>query len=334
MDPITHSLAAWALARAGGNRLAPQATATLVAAANIADLDYFYILGGAHAYLTHHLTWSHSALAALVLGGGVALLFWWLGKASQPLGPLLAAGWMGAASHLLLDWTTSAGTELLWPASDTRYALDWFSFTEPALLFLLLLGLALPALFALIHEEIGARRSPRAPRWGAVVALAALLGLAAATASLHEEAVTQLDSRIYRDRTPLRSSAYPAPLNPYRWQGLVETDTTYEVVPVNLLNRQRPVEAFNTFYKPAASRALDRALATETAGIFLTWARFPHIEIVPAVGGGWHIRLQDLREVARRPGARRFLAWIELTSELEVEREAILWGRPGEESAR
>lgn len=333
MDPITHSLTALALGRAGANRLAPQATATLVVAANVADLDYLYTLGGARAYLTHHLTWSHSALAALVLGGVVALLFWRLGKRPQPLGRLLAAGWMGAASHLLLDWSTSAGTELLWPVSDTRYALDWFSFTEPALLLLLLLGLALPALFALIHEEIGARRSPRTPRWGAVAALAASLALTAATASLHGEAVTQLDARLYRDRTPLRSAAYPAPLNPYRWRGVVETDTTYEVVPVNLLDRQRPLESFSTFYKPAASRALDRALGTETARSFLAWARFPHIEIVPAVGG-WHIRLQDLREVARRPEARRFLAWIELTSELEVEREVILWGRPGEEAAR
>ena len=334
MDPITHSLSALVLARAGANRLAPQATLTLVVAANVADLDYLYILGGARAYLTHHLTWSHSVPAALLLGAGVALLFWRLRKQPQPLGPLLAAGWIGAASHLLLDWSTSAGTQFLWPASDTRYALDWFSFTEPALLLLLLLGLSLPALFALIHEEIGARRSPRTPRWGAMVALAASLALAVATASLHDEAVTQLDSRIYRDRTPLRSAAYPAPLNPYRWQGVVETDTTYEVVPVNLLNRPRPVEAFSTFYKPAAARALDRALDTETAATFLAWARFPQIEIVPAVGGGWHIRVQDLREVARRPGARRFLAWIELTSELEVEREVILWGRPGEESAR
>lgn len=337
MDPVTHTLTAITLARAGAGRLGRVGTATVVAAANVADLDYLYVLGGADSYLEHRFTWSHSLVGALILSGLVAL---GAGRLAAPTKAslssrkrMLLAG-LGAFSHLLLDWSTSSGTQLLWPFRDTRFALDWFSFIDPLLLFILLLGLALPALFRLIAEEIGARRSEAGARRAAWVALAACALLAAGRAGLHNEAVAHLESRLYRDRTPLRAAAFPHPLNPFLWQGVVETSTSYESGEVRLLGPARPLESFSTFYKPTGSPALAVALATPVAGTFLAWARFPHIEVLPAAGEGWRIRIQDLRQSPGTLPARVFTAWIELNKEQQVERETITYSSPGEELSR
>lgn len=323
MDPITHSVTGWALARMGVSRLAPRAGAVVVVAASVADLDYLSYLGGASAYLTHHRGWSHSLLGAAVLGAAVALAFWRRlpQRRAEPqlLARLLVAGWLGAVSHCLLDWSTAYGAQLLWPVRGTWYGLDWFPFVDPWLLFFLLLGIGLPALFGLISEEIGARRSPRGARWGAGLALAACALLVAGRANLHADAIGRLDSRLYQDRSPIRAGAFPASLTPLRWRGVVETDTTYEAVELTLLGSEPRLRALSTYYKPAAAPALNAALATRTARRFLAWARFPHATLTPA-GTGWELEMRDLRFAQ---GSASFRAWIELDGRLQVTREEV-----------
>ncbi len=54
MDNLTHSLVGLFLARAGLNRLAPDATAAMILAANLPDADIVAGVGGAPAYLEWH----------------------------------------------------------------------------------------------------------------------------------------------------------------------------------------------------------------------------------------------------------------------------------------
>src|SRR5271168_428266 len=70
LDNITHSLTGLALSRAGLNRLTPQATAILVLAANIPDIDVVSSAGGSLAYLHYHRHLTH----ALSMAPGMALL--------------------------------------------------------------------------------------------------------------------------------------------------------------------------------------------------------------------------------------------------------------------
>lgn len=341
MDNLTHTLAALVLARAGLTRLgskpaaAPYATATLAVAANTPDIDLAYLLGGTTTYLDYHRTWTHSLVGAAVLGAGVALAFWRLAQRRQPvqgrLRTLLLVGCLGGLSHSLMDWTTPYGTQLLWPANRTWYALDWFSLIDPWLLAILLLGLALPALLGLIGEEIGARRSGGGERWGAWLALGACVLLAAGRATLHADAVAQLESRLYRGRTPLRVGAFPTPLNPFRWNGVAETDSTFEAVALARFPASSTRgDSLTTFYKPSSTPPLDAALATRTARVFLAWARFPQAEVSP-IPGGWRVRLRDLRYHRDAPRPRLLVVWIELDARLEVMRESLRMGRPEEE---
>ena len=325
MDLVTHTLTGLTLARAGADRLGPYSTATLVVAANVPDLGLLYLLGGSGTYLEQPM-WTHSLVGGVALGAVASLVFWQQAqrKTHPPrLRNLLLAGGLGALTHLVLDWSTAFGVPLLWPFRSTRYALDWFPGLDLWLLVVLLLGLALPALFRLIAEEIGARRSPAGARRGAWVALVVCALLAAGRYNLHSQAVAQLESRLYNNRSPVRAGAFPTPFSPFRWRGVVETGTTFEVADMNLLGAGRSFETFSTRYKPEPSPPLEAALASQTGQTFVSWARFPQAEIVPAVGGGWEVKLEDLRYATGGRSFYNFSARIELDAKLQVREEAI-----------
>ncbi len=326
MDIFTHTLTGLALARAGAGRAAPYGTLALVMAANISDIDYAYALGGPLSYLARRGTWSHSLLGAAGLAAGVALLFWLLVRRRRPaphlLRNLFLACQLGAFSHWVLDGASASGIQLLYPFGETFYALDWLPAVDLWLVALLLLGLLLPILFRLISEEIGARRSESGVRWGAGLALAACVFLAAGRGALHSDAEAQLDSRLYRGRTPLRVAAFPTPLSPFQWHGIVETEGTYETVEISFLGVQRGGGATRTYYKPEDSPTLKAALATRTATVFMARARFPHLMVIPQPQG-WQVRIQDIQYASDASALRRPIAWIELDKSNQVLSEGL-----------
>src|SRR5437764_14642273 len=64
LDNLTHTLTGLALSRAGLNRLTPRATAVLLLAANIPDIDVISSAWGSLAYLNYHRHLTHSLLLA------------------------------------------------------------------------------------------------------------------------------------------------------------------------------------------------------------------------------------------------------------------------------
>lgn len=340
MDNVTHTLTALVLGRALGlgarpaSRRVPYATAALVVAANVQDIDWFALAAGARAYLEAHSGF-HSLAGAVVLGAGVGLGFWSYARRRQPsrlagLRNLLLVSLLGALSHSLLDWATPEGATWLWPLRRTWYALDWLPYVDLWLLVILLFGLGVPSLFRLIGEEIGTRPSAGGLRRGAYAALVAAAVLVAGRATLHSEAVGQLESHLYRERMPLRAAAFPTPLNPLRWTGVAETDSTYEAVEQVLRGPRRSFEVTATYYKPSPSPALTAALTTRSAQAFLAWARFPHASVTPQ-GGGGRLHLVDVRSSVLVPRPRGFGAWVDVNSRLEVEWESVTFERAGEE---
>jgi membrane-bound metal-dependent hydrolase YbcI (DUF457 family) len=325
MDALTHTLVAWSLARAGAERLGPYSTVVLLVAANISDLSLLLLFAGPAFYLEHS-GWSHSLLGGLGLGAAVGFGFWQRGRRRGKTirwRNLLVAGGLGALSSLLLDVTASFGTPLLWPFKNTRYALDWLAPRDIWLLAILLLGVALPALFSLISEEIGARRTRTGVRRGAWVALVACVLVVGGRANLHRSGVALLESRLINGRSPLRAGVFATPTNPFRWRAVVETAETYEVGEIMLRGASGPGEDFLTRRKPEPSPALDRALATPAARTYLARARFPWAEVIPASGGGWRIEVRDLTDVAGRGVLSRFVLQVELSQQLQVQKEEI-----------
>src|SRR5207244_7138855 len=84
-------------------------------------------------YFLQHRGASHSLLGALVMGLAAAGLLALLARAwPRRLGlfafrpALLAAGALGAGTHIVLDYVTLSGVPLLWPFSDARVSAEVF----------------------------------------------------------------------------------------------------------------------------------------------------------------------------------------------------------------
>ncbi len=136
MDNITHTLCGFALARAGGDRLGPGATATLVVAANFPDCDVVGIpLGfGPAWFLCHHRGLTHSVLGlaveAVLLGVVAALIARAAGRAASA-SRLSCAAALGLASHLALDSLNTYGVRPWLPFDGTWYYGDVAFIVDP-----------------------------------------------------------------------------------------------------------------------------------------------------------------------------------------------------------
>ena len=331
MDNLTHTLTALALSHAGLHRKTRFATLTLIAAANLPDIDIISRFWGSVAYLKYHRSLTHSILGVTLLAFLLAWTIYLLGRKSKPksgpplrLGWLLILAWIGTASHLLLDFTNSYGVRPFLPFSGRWYAWDIMFIFDPLLLVLLCLGLGLPALLRMVSEEVGARKSR--PAWGAVFSLCALLCIWGLRDVAHHRVLGFLGGQTYSDQNPLRMGAFPSPINPFEWTGVVETDTTYDVLPANALENDVDPRSALEFHKPQASPALDTALKTSTGRIFMDFAMFPWAEVEESEEG-FEVRIRDLR-FSTNNGGGGFIAEIEMDSALRVRSESFHFRAP------
>ncbi len=316
MEPITHFLTGACISRAAGlNRKTLLATTTCVLAAEAADLDVLWYFRSPVAGFQHHRGITHTFLgapfvAAFVLG--FVYLLWLFKKRRKPqpagavTGPplpksprwglLYAFALVAAFSHVLLDYTNNYGVRPFEPFSYRWYSWDIVFIFEPLLYVFFFAGLALPALFALINEEIGARRRPRG-QVGAIVALVLMVGLWGLRDYQHRRAVAILDARLYHGAEPLRVSAYPYYVNPFQWYGVVETANFYERLTVNSLAPDLAPARTETRAKPEATPVTGAAEDTHLGRIYLDWAQYPVLEVEPLAPpeSGYMVRFYDLR---------------------------------------
>ena len=223
MDNLTHSLVGLFLARAGLNRLAPDATLAMVLAANLPDADIVMGLGGAPSYLEWHRGWTHSLPCSILVAAiAVLLVRAFTRKKENWLGAVLAA-WVAVLSHIVLDLTNNYGVRIwapfsrLWFHWDTTYVIDPWIWTG------LLLCLVAPLLGDLILSEIGKQRRAYPGRAWAIAGLMFLLVWDGGRAILHQRAIAILDSRLYGGAAPVETAAFPTAMRPWQWDGLVET---------------------------------------------------------------------------------------------------------------
>jgi inner membrane protein len=317
LEPITHLLTGACMSRAGLNRKTGLATVTLVLASEASDVDVFYAFHGPVSALEHHRGWTHSFVGVPVIAALTLLVVWaWvrlfrkrrldpsapdaLGRRRLPVrwGVLYAIALLGPLSHILLDYTTAYGIRMFEPFSYKWYEWDTVSIVEPFMLVVLILGLTLPALFGLIHEEIGARRPQFRGRAGAIAALAALVLMWGVRDFYHRRAVSALEARLYQGEDPIRVSAYPYPWNPFVWHGVVETRDFYQTMRVDSLRGEvDPQNRARTYYKPEETPVLERAKQAYLGRVYLDWAKYPLTITEPLEerDASYRVRFVDLR---------------------------------------
>ncbi len=319
MEPVTHALTSIALGRAGLNKITRMATPILLVSGLAADVDWVARFSGASAFLRGHRTATHSLLGTVALIAAVSAGFWLAGRKYPKLAvgvlPTLVICTVGAGVHLLLDLLNGYGVDLMWPFSTKWYAWDIADSVDAWMFFFLMAGLLVPELFRLVLEEIGSKPKKRGRQRGAIVGLSLVTLFVAGRALAHARAVALLDSREYRGQAPLQVAAFPHPSNPLVWSGVVETDNALVNVNVPL----GPGSAFDpdladVHFKPEDSLALKNAVKSATAIEFLSYARFPLANIEPD-GGGFQVRLRDMRFASELPGRRGIIAVIHLNAQ-------------------
>ena len=294
MDNVTHSLTGLALSRIGLGRWCPRATLLLILSANAPDVDVVTAFRGPLAYFEAHRGYTHSLVMLPLMALLTVLLVGLPFRRKLPWLTAYVLACIGVASHLLLDWTNSYGVRLLLPFSPRWFYLDVNALYDVSILAVLLLAAIWPMFARLVSSEIGARGP--SGKGSAVFALAFFVFFDIGRAVLHGRAVAQLDARLYDDAPPLRTSALPDRFSPFRWTGIVETEASYLLTPVDTFGDFAP-ENSEKFYKPPML-PLERVNSTPPFHYLLYFARFPVWSIQPVLlneGEGTRLELTDLR---------------------------------------
>jgi len=231
---------------------------------------------------------------------------------------------IGALSHLLLDYITAYGVRPFAPFSEKWYSWDIVFIIEPLMVAFLILGLAGPALFGLINEEISSRRTQLRGRGGAIFALLMMVALWAVRDLEHRRAISALETFTYEGEAPLRVSAYPYAINPFTWHGVVETNDLFKLLPVDSLNAEvDPQGTGRTRYKPEETPASLAAKNSYLGRVYLDWARYPITETEqhrdPA--NGYTVRFYDARFAY--PEGAVLAGRVELDDKLNVIRQCM-----------
>jgi len=297
MDPLTHIATGLFLSRAGLNRWTPLATPILLLAANAPDADIVSAVGGPLAYLHYHRHLTHSVVGMPVMAVLPVL--------AVRIAARKPVNWVGAffasliavATHLLLDLTNPYGVRLWLPFSQDWIRLDTTNVVDVWIWSVLLVCVLGPVLGKLVSGEIssGAIRQRHPGRGFAIFALAFLAMYNAGRGVLHARAATILDSRIYRDASPVRVAAIPDAVAPWRWRGLVETSDFYAVASVDLTHEFDPTKAM-ILHKPEAQPVIDEARRLPEIQEFLRFSLYPFWRVSPEPDeNGKLVEVMDLR---------------------------------------
>src|SRR5262249_11759697 len=306
MDPVTHILTGACLGRAGLNRRSGLATLTLALAAEAPDLDSFTYLGGPVFGLQHHRGITHSFVGAPLVAAVVLAMVYGVYRVMKRDGrePRLPVNWrllygyavLGALLHLFQDFTNNYGVRPFAPFHPKWYSWDIVFIVDPIMLIAMFLGLVLPGLFALITEEIGSRQAQFRGRGGAIFALLCVAAVIFVRDFEHRRAVNALNARTYRNEDPVRASAFPQPINPFSWNGVVETQDSFLLLPVDSGSSEvDPLNQQVTRFKPEETPVTLAAKKSYLGQVYLDWAKHPMVTVEPGENGRYQVRFEDLR---------------------------------------
>jgi inner membrane protein len=293
------------MGRAGFNRKTALATITMCLAAEAPDLDVLANLKGPVFGFAHHRGFTHSFAGLVIpcaLVVGVLYVIWILRgrKVADPERPprwglLFLFAYIAGLSHILLDYTNNYGIRPFWPFSERWFSRDIVFIIEPVLWVVLVAGLVSPSLFALVAEEVGARSPKLKGRLAATLALAAMVLVWAVRDYEHRRAIAALESRQYNGVNPVRVSASPLWVNPFRWHGVAETANFFATAPVTTLNPEvDPGGQMQILYKPEETPVTMAAKKSYLGRVYLDWARFPITETETVADGSYVVRFRDL----------------------------------------
>ncbi|HEU4634961.1 MAG TPA: metal-dependent hydrolase [Edaphobacter sp.] len=319
MEPVTHFMTGAVLSRAGFNRKAAYATLAMTLAAEAPDLDVLWSIKGPVATFEHHRGWTH-ALIGVPIEAAVVTGVIWLGHhifarrraadvGSRNPGAPVRWGllyWLSAIallSHILLDWTNNYGVRPFFPFNPKWYSGSIVLIVEPVMFLMLLGALIAPELFGLIGSEVGARRPRYRGQGWAITALLGVVALWSLRFFERQKAMDLVQQSGLQQAQILRVTADPFPINPFRWQAVMETPLLYQVARVDTLSGDvSSSPQADVFYKPPSTLASLAAKRSWLGHVYLDWAQFPVVNDLGEMPDGLStVTFRDLRFVYGTP---------------------------------
>jgi LexA-binding, inner membrane-associated putative hydrolase len=299
----------------------------MIFAGTIADVDWLSTLFGPAAYFTCRRTFTHSVIGTIAVIVLSVFLVRCLGKKQQreSLSGVLLPLAIAALLHVVLDCLQSESVALFSPFTSKRYAADCLPTVDLWIIVLLLAGILIPELLRLVTSEIGVKDERPRGRNGALVALVLIAAYVGLRLLLHAGSLASLDPHSYKGESARRVGAFPDTLSPFRWHGVVETQSflCQAVVPIGFGKSFDPESAV-CLHKPEASPELDAAQKTDVAREYLRVMPFPHA-IVARTQDGYEIVVLSMRDVAEQETSHRLAARIDLDSRFGVYSEEFVW---------
>jgi inner membrane protein len=266
MDNLCHTLVGGVLAECGLKHRTPRATATLLIAANLPDLDAVAAFTSHGLAFRRGITHGIPALILLPILLTAAMMAW--DRYRRGAGPavvprqLFLLALLGVWTHPALDWMNTYGMRWLMPLDGTWFYGDALFIVDPWLLLLLGGGMLLAR-----------RRGSAAP---------AAIGLAIASAYIVAMvALTLAGRRLVREELGLEARGprdlLVAPVFAVPWQRtvLVADKTGYRFGGIDWLPRPT-VRLSGTMARGDSLAPLVAQAGTVESQGFLTWARFPY----------------------------------------------------------
>ncbi len=230
---------------------------------------------------------------SLVLAIAVVALVRVFSKEKSGWGRSIAVAWVGVLSHILLDLTNNYGVRLLAPFSGRWFEWDCTYVVDPYLWAALILALALPLLGRLLSSEIGGKKRAYPTRAWGILALTFVMAFNGARVVLHSRATAILNARLYNGEAPQRVAAFPTPLNPLDWEGLVELSDRYYSYELDVSREFHP-DLGRVVYKNNPGPARGALEARKGFGALIEFAQYPAWKVI-ATGSQTEVRLTDLR---------------------------------------
>jgi membrane-bound metal-dependent hydrolase YbcI (DUF457 family) len=327
VDIATHALASFALARGFFPRRRWPTVLGIIFAGTIADVDWLSALFGPAAYFACRRTVAHSVIGTIVVVILSIFFVRYLGKKLQPesFAALLPPLAIAALLHVVLDCLQSEGVALFSPFTPKRYAADCLPSVDLWIIALLLAGILIPELLHLVTSEIGVKDKRPRGRNGALIALVLIAAYVGLRVLLHAGSVASLDPHSYKGESARRVGAFPDTLSPFKWHGVVETQSflCQAVVPAGFGKSFDPESAV-CLHKPEPSPELDAAQKTDVAREYLRVMPFPRA-IVARTQDGYEIVVLSMRDVAEQETSHRVAARIDLDPRFGVSNEEFVW---------
>jgi inner membrane protein len=293
MDNLCHTLTGAALAQAGVASRTRFASAALMIAANLPDIDVLAFVSDTPPVALRR-GWTHGVLAQALLPVMLTAIFVLLDKwrparstetrRFRPLA-LLALCYAGVLSHVGMDWLNNYGVRLLMPFSRQWFYGDAVFIVDPWLWLILGAGVG-----------VSYRRRSRAEARGAVMLATAYILLMVVSASAARTRVAEAWTRA-NGRPPDALMVGPVPVNPFRKTIIVDGGRYYERGTFTWLPMRI---AFDPAHVPKGSDlpAVREVQANPQFRALLVWARFPFYSVTPA-DGSLRVTLADMRFGAR-----------------------------------